>query len=137
MKWRNVTKGLILAGLGTLAVLAVPSANAQEDELPPTARYAAGEDVDLALIIAEWKERFPDIPVFACACNADVCDHTERWPFRSYDQYQLTVALGPFNGEYTESLGFNCFDIQTGQGLNQEAETPTEPTEPAPPHRTN
>lgn len=110
----------------------VPSASAQET-LPPTARYAAGEDLDLALIIAEWKERFPDIPVFACACNADVCDHTERWPFRAYSQYQLAVSLGPFNGAYTESLGFNCFDIETGQGLAQEPENPTDPVEPEPP----
>lgn len=111
-------------------MVSVPSANAQEETLPPTARYAAGEDLDLALIIAEWKERFSEIPVFACACNADVCDHTERWPFRTYNQYQLAVSLGPFNGEYTESLGFNCFDIETGQGLAQEPENPTDPVEP-------
>ncbi|MBT9317195.1 hypothetical protein [Leptothoe spongobia] len=143
MKWRHIisriTKGIVFASLGVIAVNTSPLANAQEDanaqenNLPPTARYAAGEDLDLALIIAEWKERFPDIPVFACACNADACAHTERWPFRNYSRYQLTVALGPFNGTYTESLGFNCFDIQTGQGLDQAPEIPTDPPEPEPP----
>lgn len=133
MKWRHIVKGLVLAGLGAFAIGSVPLANAQEETLPPTARYAAGEDLDLALIIAEWKERFPDIPVYACACDADVCDHTERWPFRTYSRYQLAVSLGPFNGEYTESLGFNCFDIETGQGLAQEPENPTDPVEPGPP----
>lgn len=129
MKWGQRIQSLALASLGTFA-LGTASANAAEENLPPTARYAAGEDVDLALISAEWKERFPDISVFACACNADECDSTERWPFRTYDRYQLTVSLGPFNGAYTESLGFNCFDIETGQGLGEVSQTPPVPVDP-------
>ncbi len=133
MKWRHLIHGVALASLGALTLGITSTAHAAEDNRPPTARYAVGEDVDLSLIIAEWKDRFPDIPVFACACNADLCDSTERWPFRTYERYQLTVSLGPFNGAYTESLGFNCFDIETGEGLNQVSETPADPVEPEPP----
>lgn len=133
MKWGRHIQRIALASLGALTLGIAASANAAEKSLPPTARYAAGEDLDLALIIAEWKDRFPDIPVFACACNADECDSTERWPFRTYDQYQLTVSLGPFNGTYTETLGFNCFNIETGQGLNELAQVPPMPVEPEPP----
>lgn len=133
MKWQHLIPGLALASLGALTV-GTAAAAAADHSPPPTAQYAAGEDVDLALIIAEWKDRYPDIPVFACACNADLCDSTEQWPFRTYDRYQLTVSLGPNNGTYTESLGFNCFDIETGQGLNEVSEAPSEPpdTNPSP-----
>ncbi len=92
----------------------------------PTMRYAKGEDVDLALIIAEWKSRMPDIPVFSCTCQENACDHQERWPFRAYKPYQSTVALGPFNAAYTESQGFKCYDIATGESP-AESEEPERP----------
>ncbi len=129
MKWRQTMKGIILASLGAFAIGTVPSAIAQTDEQPPTARYAAGDDVDLALIITEWKGLMPNIPVFSCICQADSCDHSERWPFRNYDRYQQTVSLGDFNRDYTESLGFNCFNIETEKRDNQAPEMPTEITE--------
>ncbi|MBT9311405.1 hypothetical protein [Leptothoe kymatousa] len=125
MKWDYLIQGFALVGLGLFA-----GAAHADDSRPPTARYAAGEEVDLALIVTEWKDRYPDIPVFACACDAASCDSSARWPFRRYDRYQLTVSLGPFNGAYTESLGFNCLDIESGQGLNEVSQAPPEPMEP-------
>lgn len=77
-------------------------------ELPPTARYARGEEVDLSLIVDEWQRRMPDIPVYACTCTEEVCDTKPRWPLRSYNQNEPLVALGPFNAEYNESKGFAC-----------------------------
>ncbi|ASC71586.1 uncharacterized protein XM38_025380 [Halomicronema hongdechloris C2206] len=110
MGLRNRLAALLLgAGLGSIVSLPGLAQPA------PTARYAQGEAVDLALIIEEWKQKHPEIPVFACVCDQQQCDHTPRWPFRTYSRYQFTVALGPFNASYTESRGFNCFDIQTGQ----------------------
>jgi hypothetical protein len=102
---------------------------AAQAQTAPTARYARGENVDLALIIREWKQKHPGIPVFACVCNQAICDATARWPFRNFSQYQFTVALGSFNADYNQSLGFNCFDIQTGQAPN--APDPGEP-DPSP-----
>ncbi len=80
----------------------------------PTARYGRGEAVDLSLIIEEWRDRYPNIPVFVCSCNADTCGNTEAWPFRSYIRYQPFVALGKANAANTEDTGFNCFDMLTG-----------------------
>ncbi|MEO0457647.1 MAG: hypothetical protein AAF152_13870 [Cyanobacteria bacterium P01_A01_bin.114] len=117
--------GSLLAGLSQAAL--PQAAFTQEEPLKPTARYALGEDVDLGSIIAEWREPYPDIPIFACVCDGDSCDHTERWPFREFNRYQLTVALGPFNANYTESTGFNCFDIETGQRPSADTETSAEP----------
>jgi len=101
----------ILLGVGLGSWMHLPGIAQQA----PTARYAQGEAVDLALIIEEWKQKHPEIPVFACVCDQSRCDHTPRWPFREFNRYQFTVALGPFNANYSESRGFNCFDIQTGQ----------------------
>ncbi|MEM9164182.1 MAG: hypothetical protein AAGC54_14080, partial [Cyanobacteria bacterium P01_F01_bin.4] len=112
--------GMLLASLTQAAV-------AQEESLKPTARYALGEDVDLSLIIAEWRDPYPDIPIFTCVCDGDTCNHTERWPLREFNRYQSTVALGPFNASYTEEQGFNCFDIATGQRPNAAADIPPEP----------
>jgi hypothetical protein len=81
----------------------------------PTARYARGETVDLALIITEWNGKHPDIPVFSCVCLQPRCDLTASWPFRSFSDYQLTVMLGPFNAADTETQGFNCYDIESGR----------------------
>ncbi len=80
----------------------------------PTARYGRGEAVDLALILDEWRDRYPNIPVFVCSCNADTCGNIAVWPFRSYVRYQPFVALGKANATNTEATGFNCFDMQTG-----------------------
>jgi hypothetical protein len=127
---RFLQKIAVLTIGGMLAWL--PAANAED---APTARYVQGEDVDLALIIAEWKGRYPDIPVFSCVCQDDTCNFTERWPLRAYSRYQSTVALGPFNATYTESRGFTCFDIQTGQrpgAADQAAAPPAESPPPQP-----
>lgn len=111
----------VVLGVGLGSWVSLPGIAQQA----PTARYAQGEAVDLALIIAEWKQKHPEIPVFACVCDQPRCDHTSRWPFREFNRYQFTVALGPFNANYTESRGFNCFDIQTGQAPDTQADTGT------------
>ncbi|MEL6352588.1 MAG: hypothetical protein AAFR58_12560 [Cyanobacteria bacterium J06627_28] len=100
----------------TMAVVCSESALAQRspNEGPPTARYAQGEDVDLADIISEWRGYYPDVPVYQCICQDSTCDQTEQWPYRNYDRYQLGVALGPTNGQVAEAAGSNCFDIADG-----------------------
>ena len=89
--------------------------NVRDPEQVPTARYARGEDVDLALIIEEWRDRFPQTPVYACACLEETCDSSAIWPFRKFTRYQPFVALGLTNASTNERRGFNCFDIETGE----------------------
>lgn len=89
--------------------------NVRDPAQVPTARYARGEDVDLALIIGEWRDRFPQTPVFACTCLKETCGSSAIWPFREYTRYQPFVALGPTNAVINETRGFNCFDIDTGE----------------------
>ncbi|MEO0647909.1 MAG: hypothetical protein AAFZ17_17440, partial [Cyanobacteria bacterium J06650_10] len=81
----------------------------------PTARYGRGEPVDLSLIVEEWRDRYPAIPVYACNCNADTCGDSSVWPFRDFARYQSFVALGAFNAANSEDTGFNCFDMETGE----------------------
>jgi len=83
-------------------------------EQVPTARYGRGEDVDLSLIIEEWRDRFPATPVFVCTCRNQSCGDTEAWPFREFTLYQPFVALGDTNATNNETTGFKCFDIETG-----------------------
>ncbi|MGC1306862.1 MAG: hypothetical protein WA885_06505 [Phormidesmis sp.] len=112
---------------------------------PPTVRYARGEDIDLADIIAEWRGYYDDIPVYLCVCQDGTCDQTEQWPYREYDRYQLGLALGPNNGKVAEAAGSNCFDIadgsrpseprsfsadQTGRGDRATTSPPTPPNPP-------
>ena len=89
--------------------------NVRDPAQVPTARYARGEDVDLALIIGEWRDRFPQTPIFACACQEETCGSSAIWPFRQYTRYQPFIALGPTNAATNERRGFNCFDIDTGE----------------------
>ncbi len=89
--------------------------NVRDPEQVPTARYARGEDVDLALIIEEWRDRFPQTPVYACACLEETCGSSAIWPFRRFTRYQPFVALGPTNAVTNERSGFNCFNIETGE----------------------
>lgn len=89
--------------------------NARDPSQVPTARYARGEDVDLALIIEEWRDRYPQTPIYACACLAETCGSTTVWPFRRFPRYQPAVVLGPTNAASNERRGFNCFDIETGE----------------------
>ncbi len=105
-------------GLGFSLLISMPAA---AQELPPTARYARGEDVDLSLIVDEWQSRMPDIPIYACTCTEDICNTKPRWPLRSYNKNEPLVALGPFNAEYNESKGFACEVITT----DNDTETPT------------
>ncbi|MEL6855559.1 MAG: hypothetical protein AAFO83_10695 [Cyanobacteria bacterium J06607_13] len=110
----------LLGGSACLAVSAclVPAATAQPlaqvDTSAPTARYASGLDVDLADIVAEWRGYYDDVPVYLCVCQDGTCDQTEQWPYRTFDRYQMSVALGPTNGEVAEASGANCFDIADG-----------------------
>ncbi|MEO1633928.1 MAG: hypothetical protein AAFS04_02465 [Cyanobacteria bacterium J06631_9] len=87
---------------------------ARNPDQVPTARYARGEEVDLSLIVEEWRDRYPATPVFACTCTAETCGDAELWPFRTYTLYQPFVALGDFNAAGYERNGFNCFDMETG-----------------------
>ena len=80
----------------------------------PTARYGRGENVDLSLIVEEWRDRYPTIPVFVCSCSASTCGNTAVWPFRSFTRYQPLVALGKNNAASSESTGFSCFNMETG-----------------------
>lgn len=115
-------------GLGSLGVI---TSGAIASERVPTARYASGESVDLALIIQEWQGKHPDIPVFACVCAQPSCNLTAAWPFRRFNEYQFTVMLGPFNAMSTENQGFNCHDTVSGRSpsrvLAGDISDPTEP----------
>lgn len=110
----------IVAGAMTVALWG-SAATAQTTRLPardpdqvPTARYGRGEAVDLSLIVEEWRDRFPAIPVYTCSCNADICGDDSIWPSRTFTRYQPFLALGDFNAINNEETGFNCFDIETG-----------------------
>jgi hypothetical protein len=81
---------------------------------PATVRFAKGENVDLSLIIQEWRSKHPDIPIFVCNCKRDICDTNPYWPFRQFRKYQFHVALGSFNANEMQAKGFKCFDIETG-----------------------
>lgn len=108
----NHKRGFELALLGTgiwLLTTAVVKA-----ELPATARYARGENVDLAFIIQEWKRKYPTTPVFACVCSQAICNSSKAWPFRRFTRYQFNVALGSANAKGDERIGFKCYDINTG-----------------------
>ncbi|MEM9149108.1 MAG: hypothetical protein AAGB19_01460, partial [Cyanobacteria bacterium P01_F01_bin.3] len=104
---------LTLVSLPSIMLSGLPAA-AQTDSPAPTARYAQGEDVDLAEIVAEWRGYYDDVPVYQCVCIDDTCDQTAQWPYREFDRYQLSLALGPNNAQVTEAAGFNCFDIADG-----------------------
>ncbi len=90
-------------------------APARDPQQVPTARYGRGESVDLSLIVEEWRDRYPDIPVYACSCTASICGNESAWPFRDFVRYQSFVALGSVNAAGNEATGFNCFDIETGE----------------------
>ncbi|MEM9089331.1 MAG: hypothetical protein AAGC93_11375 [Cyanobacteria bacterium P01_F01_bin.53] len=97
-----------------LAQSPVPSPEPSQPQAAPTVRYARGENVDLAEIVSEWRSYYDDVPVYLCVCQDNTCNQTEEWPFREYDQYQLSVALGPTNGMVSEAAGFSCVDIADG-----------------------
>ncbi|MEL6471850.1 MAG: hypothetical protein AAFQ74_19150 [Cyanobacteria bacterium J06623_4] len=87
---------------------------ARDPNQVPSARYARGEEVDLSLIVEEWRDRYPATPIFACTCSAQSCGDAEIWPFRTFTLYQPFIALGEFNAANNEENGFNCFDMETG-----------------------
>jgi hypothetical protein len=110
-----------VAFAGALSLM-VPSAWAQSGgagparnaEQVPTARYGRGEAIDLSLIIDEWRDRYPTIPVFVCTCNDNTCGDSAVWPFRTFTRYQPIVALGDVNAARNEEKGFDCFDMVSG-----------------------
>ncbi len=119
--WYHSLKLLLSISIGSLSFVALPSVVlfaqptvAQTKPLAPTARYARGEEVDLAEIVAEWRGYYEDVPVYQCVCLDGTCSQSEQWPYREFDRYQLSVALGPTNAGVTERAGFNCFDIADG-----------------------
>jgi len=132
--------GLMLNALPAIAQPSPATSPATPDPnpLPPTARYANGEDIDLANIITEWRGYYADVPAYLCICQDDTCDQTSQWPYREYDRYQFSVALGPTNGKVTEAAGSNCFDIADGSrpsnprsfSAAQIGATPTAPATP-------
>jgi hypothetical protein len=114
----------VLSLLGGVSVSLLPAvfmpsvAQAQSAPSAPTVRYAQGEAVGLAEIIAEWRGYYADVPVYLCTCQEDTCNQTQQWPYREYDRYQMGVALGPTNGKIAEASGANCFDIADGSQPN-------------------
>lgn len=118
---RGIGKPIISTAAGLLSGLSLaiaPSVTIAQAPLPttpaqpaPTARYAQGADVDLSEIVAEWRGYYVDVPIYLCICQDGTCDQSAQWPYREFDRYQLSVALGPNNGQATEANGFNCFDI--------------------------
>lgn len=110
---------LAAGGLSAIAPMARSQPSGQLDivrnaQQVPTARYGRGEAVDLSLIVEEWRDRYPTIPIFVCSCNAATCGNPAVWPFRSYSRYQPFVALGKPNAASSETTGFNCFNMETG-----------------------
>lgn len=99
----------------------------------PTLRYAQGENVDLAEIVSEWRGFYEDVPVYLCVCQEDTCNQTQQWPFREYLQYEMSVALGPTNGQTSETAGSKCFDIADGSRPSTPRDfVIAEATDPAP-----
>ena len=97
--------------LSQRAIAQTQDAVSQPETAAPTVRYARGEAVDLAEIVAEWRGYYEDVPIYLCVCQDDTCNQTQQWPYREYSRYQLGVALGPTNGRIAEDSGANCFDI--------------------------
>lgn len=129
------TSAVQLAPAPTVASTVVPA-------IAPTVRYAQGEDINLAEIVAEWRGYYEDVPVYLCTCQESICDQTQQWPYREYDRYQLGVALGPNNGKIAEASGANCFDIADGsrpdnprQFSAAQRSTASTPAAAAPPDR--
>ncbi|MFK8185644.1 MAG: hypothetical protein AB8B99_19890 [Phormidesmis sp.] len=130
-------------GSASLVLLGQGLGYAQEgrgaSEPAPTVRYARGENVGLAEIVSEWRGYYPDIPVYQCVCQEDICDQSAGWPYREFDRYQLSVALGPNNGKAAETTGFNCFDIADGsrpadpRSFSETERNPNDPVATAPP----
>ena len=112
---KSISRLLIILACSGLAGLPQAAWSQAAGNNRPTARYARGENVDLALIIAEWRKPYPNVPIYTCICQTETCNETERWPFRTFERYQSIVALGPYNGSYTETRGFRCFNIETGE----------------------
>ena len=117
----RVISRVLATSLGITGCFAV-AAIAQPTRLPtgdpqqvPTARYGRGESVDLSLIVEEWRDRYPAIPIYACNCDDDSCGDDSVWPFREFSRYQSFVALGATNASDSEETGFNCFDMETGE----------------------
>lgn len=108
-----ITGVVVTLPLATSAQTTRPNAAINPQQVP-TARYGRGEPVDLSLIVEEWRDRYPDIPVFVCSCNAETCGNAAVWPYRQFTQYQPTLALGPGNATNRQATGFNCFDMETG-----------------------
>ena len=99
---------------GGTAIAQTPPNAVQTEPPAPTVRFARGENVGLEEIVSEWRGYYADVPVYQCVCQSDICDQTSEWPYRVFDRYQLSVALGPNNGKAAEQVGFNCFDIADG-----------------------
>jgi len=111
---------------------------AQRTSVVPTVRYARGEDVGLEEIVAEWRGYYADVPVYLCICQDGSCNQTQQWPYRVFDRYQMSVALGPTNGLVSEASGTNCFDIADGsrpaepRAFSAAQTTAQSPAQPAP-----
>ena len=137
--WPLLVGGVSVALAAAPLPSAAQSGSTQPEQPAPTVRYARGEDVGLDEIVAEWRGYYADVPVYQCVCQADICDQSEGWPYREYDRFQLSVALGPNNGKAAEVAGFNCFDIADGSRPSQprsfsaEERNPDDPVAAAPP----
>lgn len=99
--------------------LALLFSSAATTELSATTRYARGEAVDLALIIDEWQQRMPQIPIFTCICEAQTCETKPRWPLRSYGQGDTLLAIGADNARHNETQGFGCVALAQGHSPSE------------------
>ena len=88
--------GLLGIGLGLLpsAISGDALADQVVAERPPTARYAQGETLDLALIIQEWRGKFATIPVFTFLCQTQTAVFILEPQSGGYTQYPIQVP-GP------------------------------------------
>ncbi len=68
-------------------------------------------DVPISWILDEWYRKNPNIPLYACVCTKVYCDNSQSWPFRSFTIGGVVPALGSYNKNQTERIGFVCGQV--------------------------
>jgi hypothetical protein len=97
---RNLTIGLALSGL---AMISLPL-KAQE---PPSKVFIL-RNIPLSRIFDEWRKNGNTANLYVCACNKEICDAREGWPYRKFRTGESMPALGEDNLNSAQWQGFIC-----------------------------
>ncbi len=70
-------------------------------------------DIPITWILDEWYRKNPNIPSYACVCTKVYCDNSQSWPFRSFTIGGVLPALGSYNKNSVERVGFVCGQVSS------------------------